>query len=105
MSNRLSDKKKSLSGKKHEDMRKEIATLQSEIKTREKQLKLDPTLPENDFHDDVWPRFIYCISGVELSEADENWTAPYELGEWEFVNSKKITLERGKSLCAFTSSA
>ena len=98
MNNRLSDKKKSLKGKTNEDLKKEISTLQSEIKTREKQLKLDQTLPENNFHDDIWSRFIFCISGVEPNEADENWTAPYEFGEWEFVNSKKITIGHSDKL-------
>ena len=98
MNNKLSDKKKSLNGKKYEELRKEIGVLQSEIKTREKQVKLDSTLPENTFHEDVWSRFIFCISGVELSEADENWTAPYEFGEWEFVNSKKIAIGHSDKL-------
>jgi len=87
--NKLLDKKNSLPSSA--DQKKEtISDLVTEIKARENQLKVDQGAPTDSFHENLWERFIFCLTDVWMSDASETWSSPYTEGEWSFTNSTKI---------------
>ena len=91
MKNKLLTSRDSI-GKKSEDMRSTINNLIKEITQRINQLKVDASLPLDDWHDNLWERFIFCIDNVWISEASENFSPTYTEGEWSFVNSEKLEI-------------
>jgi DGQHR domain-containing protein len=73
-------------------LKEEIYSLIQEIKSRIDYLKDDPSSSQDDLHDNLWDRFIYCISGKWADDQDASWQPPYELGEWNFVTAHSLDI-------------
>lgn len=89
MRNKLLDKRRSLPNSSSQQ-RESITDLVTEIKQRENQLAVDEGAPQDEWHETLWERFIFCLTNVSMSDASETWSAPYTEGEWTFTNSDKI---------------
>ena len=96
MKNQLSDKRSDLGRKKSEQLNM-VLDLSREIEGRIKQIKADETSSENDFHDHLWERFIFAMTGKWMDDQKTNWECPFVWGEWELASSQN--LEIGHSKC------
>ena len=91
MSNRLKEKRKSLTVKNSTQI-ESITDLLLQLNSREKELAVGEVSGEDEWHDDLWERFIFAYSNVQMSDADSTWSPPFSEGEWEFTQATKLEI-------------
>lgn len=91
MSNRLKEKRKSLTVKNSTQI-ESITDLLTQLNSREKELAVGEVSGEDEWHDDLWERFIFAYSDVQMSDADATWSPPFSEGEWEFTQATKLEI-------------
>ena len=96
MRNHLTDKKMELGRRKSEQLNS-IFDLLSDIDGRQDQIKAEGSGEDSDFHDHLWERFIFSMSGKWIDDQDTNWDCPYVWGEWVHSAAQELTI--GHSDC------
>jgi len=78
------DKNKTMSQKK-EDRLSASKELVLDINSRIAELKVDSSTPDQGFSDEVWDRFIFCMTGNDRDYYTEkpDKEPPYLVGEWD----------------------
>ncbi len=97
MRNKLGGLRASL-GSRRSDQKDALNDLIHAIVERERELKGDPGMPEDEFHSDLWDRFIYSCSGLWPEDKDGTWSPPYEFGEWVFTKSQDLKIGHSEFL-------
>lgn len=97
MRNRLKDEQQSL-GSRASDQKDMLRDLLREINERERELKVDSGSSEDDFHGNLWDRFIFSCSGDWPDDQKPTWNPPYQFGEWAFTSAQRLKIGHSEHL-------
>jgi DGQHR domain-containing protein len=68
----------------------DIQDLLDDLDSRLVKVKEGAPLNPPDWYEDIWDRFLYCMTGVSPDDAPDQWEPPYEWRQWRLESPQTV---------------